>query len=315
MRDEPVLAVTARRLLQLGSLLLGPLSGVAALNLLETAGAPAPGRWALGTGLGTVAVGLGLAALWERAARRRYGRAHLTDDGATFERRGRPPLRLGLGQLELEEVTENGVLLARRDAGRWTRWRDPLLVPTAGQIESEALVAEVSAWRGQAHGPGSLWLRPTPLQLVPVALAALLPFVGPVASAVACGGWSWSGLVVWTLSVVDLGSWSLPLGAGVTLSAGTVALGEERHSLARVALTLAAGRWLLAHDPASGQLLAQARVSIAGAAQLQAQLGDRLALDPGDAWLRARRLHLARALALFALGTALLAAALRAGVP
>lgn len=312
-RPEPLWRVGARALLLTAGLFAGPTAGLVAHRLLEQAGAPDPGRWSLGTGLGLVAGAFALGALWERGARRRYGWARLFAEGASFDRRGEEPRQLAYRELELDEVTDHGLLLAPREAGGWSRWWSPLLVPTAGPAESEVLVAELGAWRDADRGPGTLHLRPPAHQLLALLLVAPLPLVGPAAM-ISVDAWSWVGLVLWLCGLVDLWLWAAPLGAGVGLLPGALALGEQRWPLARLDLALA-GRWLQARGRDRGELLGTARPSQAGARLLRERLCDALAVVDGATFARARRRLLLRALALVALGGLSLAAALRSGLP
>ena len=306
-RREPRLQAGARGLLAALSLFVaGPLAGVLTLHLARGAAGPDPLRWAFGTGLGVAASGCGLVALWERASRRRHGRALFFQDGATFVRWSEAPRHFAAAQLELDEVTEHGVLLVQRGAGRWARWWSPWLVPTRGPAESEALVAEVSRWQGHA-GAGPLRLEPAAAQTLAIGLAPLLPFVAIGAVRAADVGWSWLGFALWGLSLVDLIVWALPLGVSVQLLPGSVVFGDERYGLDQVRLELS-GRWLSATDLGSGRAVGRARLDADQAARLRARLGDRLAVAPDDP---ARRRHLA----LLALGAAALALSLGLGLP
>lgn len=308
-RREPWPQLAARGLLAgLSLFVAGPLACASALRFVAP---PDALRWALGTGLGVAASGCAVAALWARASRRRYGRALLFADGATFERWSEAPAHLTAGQVELEGVTEHGVLLVPRGAGRWARWWSPWLVPTSGPAESEALVAEVTRWQGRA-GAGQLRLEPAATQTLALGLTALLPFAAIAAVRVAEAGWSWLGFSLWGLSLVDLIVWALPLGASVQLLPGSVVFGNDRYGLDQVRLELSAGRWLAAIDVGSGRAVGRARLDAEQAARLRSRLGDRLTVASDDP---ARRRHLARALALLALGGAALAGAIASGLP
>lgn len=313
-RREPAMHVVARAVLEVGgAFVAAPLTGVVAFRLTEVAGATDPMRWASGTGGGVMVVALGLGALWRRGASRRFARTRLLRAAALFEVPP-PALRVPLASLELEAVTPHGLVLVRSGASGWERWWRARLLPTAGPSEAEALVAEAAGWRGLDPGLAPLRL-PPPLQhlLAVFAVLALLP-AATVALLAAEVGWSWCGVGAWTLSLVRLVGWTLPLANRVVLRDGAVFVGDLGFTLARVRLTLA-GRWLTARDLDGGPTLAQARLGPRGAERLRDLLGDQLVQEPGGRVLARRRGQLARALLWVAVGSALLALSLVLGLP
>jgi hypothetical protein len=154
-RKEPVRSRLVRATLLSAGVVSGPVVALCLLVLRDALRVPASPLWLVGTGGGVAAACLALGVLRDRASRRRYGKAQLFPDGATFAPRGQRPRHLVHSELELLEVTEHGVLLGRRGAGRRERWLRPLLVPTDSHAASEALVAEVSEWTRLAHSEPS----------------------------------------------------------------------------------------------------------------------------------------------------------------
>jgi hypothetical protein len=142
-RPEP----TVWRLLRAGlglpwSLLPAVVAGAIAGTLGDGLGLAE--AWSRGTFLG-VCLGLPLvAALWGRASRRRWGSARVVPEGVVLD-----GVLVQAGQLTLDEVTDDGVLVVPRAASSVERWWRARLIPTSSPAESEELVALLAAWDRQ----------------------------------------------------------------------------------------------------------------------------------------------------------------------
>lgn len=264
--------------------------------------------WSAGTLLG-VLLGLPLArAWWERASRRRYGSARLVPEGVVFD----DGLVLA-GQLALEEVTDDGVLVCLRGASSVDRWWMARLIPTSSLAESEELVALLSAWDREGH-EAPLWLAGQALPLVLSIGAALLLF--SVAGLYALEPLFARGRIAAVLAfmatpllAIDLATWLGPLMGTVVLTGAELRMNEALFEVPTSTLRVSGG-WLFAERGPERRTLWIRR---AGVERLRARLGPALVEHPTpDAFRQARRRHLVRALALLLSGP-LLALLLCAG--
>jgi hypothetical protein len=139
-RPEPTVWRLLRAGLQLPwSLLPAIVAGAIAGVLGE--GLDRADAWSAGTLLG-VLLGLPLvAAWWARASRRRWGSAWVVPEGVVLD-----GALVRAGQLVLEEVTDEGVLVVPRAASSLERWWRARLIPTSSPAESEELVALLATW-------------------------------------------------------------------------------------------------------------------------------------------------------------------------